>query len=460
MAVRLVQVSASPRLGSTTLKPASWSAFTIFQDVILESNATPGCRIINVEDTAVSERMGMDFESGTGVLRINKVDSGGAGSTTSTMFTDTGLGLKRQHLRVCLTSDGTTLTGYHLLPGGDVVKTTLALGTKSAAPNAMTFGGTNAGGGSAATIQFHATLVYDALLTDTEVAAQLRATTWAAPVYRQGLIGHFLFPGNASGLNILGTTDLTVTGTPEAATDDSPSSVGPWWRTFAAQVSAGGNTMTVAATVPVATAAIALASTDSLTIAATVPVATSAASLASTDNLSIAATAPVATMATTLVLTDYTVTVAAVVPVATSAVALASTDALTVAATAPAPTCSAALTSTDFLTVAGTSPVATMAATVTAGSNNVAVDATVPPPTCVAAMASADAFSVAATVPGSTMAANLAADLVLVIAAPVPPPTVVANLTVPAESAPVASPWAKLMKPRYARWRRRRDGIA
>jgi len=198
---------------------------------------------------------------------------------------------------------------------------------------------------------------------------------------------------------------------------------------------------------------------NTLDVAATVSVATCAATLASTDNLSVAATVPAATMAAALISPDYVITVAATVPEPTCSASLASADNLAVAATIPVATSAIALGSTDVLAVAGSVPVAAMAANMTAGTNNVAVDAVVPVSTCAATLASADAFGVVATVPGPTMTAALAADLVMVVAAISPAPTMVTVLTIPTETPVVASPWAKLMKPRYARWARRRDGI-
>lgn len=248
----------------------------------------------------------------------------------------------------------------------------------------------------------------------------------------------------AAGNELGGGNTMTVAGTAPVATS--------------AIALASTDSLTVAGTAPVATSAIALASTDSLTVAATVPVATSAIALGSTDVLTVAGVAPVATMAATLISPDRVITVAATVPVATSATALASTDALTVSGVAPVATSAIALVSTDSIAIAATVPVSTMAATLTAGQNNVAVDATVPPPTCAAALASTDFLAVAATVPGATMAANLTAPYVVTVASVVPVATMVAGLTVPVVYVDPGSPWARILKPRYARWRRRTDG--
>lgn len=436
MPVKLVQVSASPRIGSTSVKPTSWN-FTCFMDVVVEAVGSSGHRTLSIEDTAVSERMGFGFTA-TADFQVNKVDSGGGGLTQTTLFTDTALGTKQVHLILALKSDGTTLTAYWRIGGGDINRGSIGLGAISAAPNAVTFGGTNAGGSSNGTWRFYSSYLFDSTLSEVEVISQMNAMD--RPIHRQTLIAWLPLqnvPGAKINLGGAGA-DMTLTGAVDAAVDDSPRATS-WIDKYLVrfqQIATAGNTLDVASTVPVATSAIALASTDSLSVAATVPVATSAATVTSTDNLSVAATVPAPTMATTLVLTDYTVTVAAVVPVATSAVALASTDALTVAATVPAPTSAAALTSTDFLTVAGTSPVATMAATMTAGSNNVAVDATVPPPTCVAAMASTDAFAVAGVAPVATLVAALAADLVIVLASTVPVATMTTTLTVTGGPAP------------------------
>jgi len=249
------------------------------------------------------------------------------------------------------------------------------------------------------------------------------------------------FPDSGGG----GGNTMTVAGTAPVATS--------------AIALASTDSLAVAGTAPVATSSIALASTDSLTVAATVPVATAAIALGSTDVLTIAGVAPAATMAATLISPDRVVTVAATVPVATSATALASTDVLTVAGVAPVATSAIALASTDSLAIAATVPVSTMAATLTAGQNNVSVDATVPPPTCAAALASTDFLAVAATVPGATMAADLTAPYVIGIAAVVPVATMVAGLTIPVVYVDPGSPWARILKPRYARWRRRTNGI-
>lgn len=227
---------------------------------------------------------------------------------------------------------------------------------------------------------------------------------------------------------------LTTT-TAVAATYTGPSTDS--WITLAAAfdeaAGGAGNTMTVAATVPAPTSSATLTSTNALSVAANAGTPTSAATVTSTNSLAIAASVPAPAMAATMA-ADLVMTVAAPIPAPTAAAVLASTNVLTIATSVPAPGALAAMES----------------------ANGIAVAASVPAPTSTATLTSTNALAVAGLAPSPAMAATMAADLVMVIAGGTGVPTCLATLTIPFVAPPDVSPWARIMKPRYARWDRRR----